>query len=401
MKWLKSLFRWLASLLVLAAMATAIFMAFQPKPVAVDVVQVESGPMKVTVNEDGKTRIRERYVVSTPLVGRLLRVDVEPGDPVQRNGERIAVLTPRDPELLDSRELKQAEMRVKAREAALSRATPNVERAKAELEYAESDLGRIRKIAESRAVTRDEVDQAKREYRVAQQDYRSAVFSEVIVKYELELAKAALIRTQGGSDDLSDFNIFSPIDGCVLRVLQESATIVDAGTPLMEVGDPHDLEVVVDVLSTDAVKIRPGASAILERWGGDLPLMGKVRLVEPSAFTKISSLGVEEQRVNVIIDLVADASQEQTLGDGFRVEARIVIWEADDVLKLPNGALFREGDSWSVFLVQDDVALLRAVQIGKQNERETQVVAGLDAGVELILHPGDKIFDGTKIVRRQ
>jgi HlyD family secretion protein len=196
---------------------------------------------------------------------------------------------------------------------------------------------------------------------------------------------------------MSDFEIFSPIHGRVLRLLQESATIVNPGTPLIEVGDLTDLEVVVDVLSTDAVKVASGGAVLLERWGGELPLQGKVRLVEPSAFTKVSALGVEEQRVNVIIDLVDALEERESLGDGYRVEARIVVWEAPDVIRIPSGALFREGDRWATFVVEGDQASLRYVTIGKQNDTEAQVLEGLEVGESVILHPSDKIDGGGKV----
>ena len=393
--------RWLFFLAVVAGIAAAIFFAVQPKPVPVDLATISRGPMQVTVNEDGKTRIRDRYVVSTPLSGRLLRIEIDPGDPVKLATTRLAVITPRDPGLLDTRELRQAEMRVKAEEAALAQATPAVERAKAALNFAESDLARTRKNVPSRAVTLEEFDRAKMEYRVRQEDYRSAVFAERIARYEWELAKAALIRTRSDDrDNVSDFEIFSPIHGRVLRVFQESSTVVSAGTSLLEVGDPTDLEVVVDVLSSDAVKVSAGAPVLLERWGGDAPLHGKVRLVEPSAFTKISSLGVEEQRVNVIID-IEDASEKRgSLGDGFRVEARIVIWENDDVVKVSHGALFRDMNEWSAFVVQDNVATLRRLTIGQQNELEAEVLEGLAPDDQVILHPGNKIKEGMEIIPR-
>ena len=402
MKMLRSFLRWLIIVLVVGGIVAAIYVSMQPKPIHVDVAEIARGPMVVTVNEDGRTRIKERYVVSAPLTGRLLRVELEPGDLVLQGSTRLVSIAPRDPELLDSRELQRAEMLVKAREAALVQTKPALERAKAAIEYAEIDLKRLKQLVPQRIASPDDLDKAKMKHRVCEEDYRSAVYAQHIAKYELELAKAALTRTQSNDErDFSDFEIFSPIHGRVLRVLQESTTVVNPGTPLIEVGDPSDLEVVVDVLSSDAVKIKSGAAALLERWGGEKPLHGEVRLVEPSAFTKISALGVEEQRVNVIIDLVDPAEAREALGDGFRVEARIVVWEQPEVVKIPSGALFRDGDSWATFVLEgDDRARLRRVDIGQHNDTEAHIVAGLAPGEKVILHPSDKIEDGTRIVIR-
>jgi HlyD family secretion protein len=401
MKMIRKLLRWCVALVILGGLSGAVYYALQPKPVSVDLAKLSRGSLQVSVQEDGKTRIRERYIVSAPLSGRLLRVELEPGDPIVRASSLLAAITPRAPEMLDARELRQAEMRVKAEQAALAQARPAVESARAALNFAESTLGRIREVGQKGAVTQNELDRAETDYRMRQEDYRSAVFAERISKYELELAKSALIHTSGEDvDNGSDLEIFSPIDGRVLRLLQESATIVTPGTPLLEIGDPTDLEVQVDVLSSDAVKIHPGANAFLERWGGDQPLKGQVRLVEPSAYTKVSALGVEEQRVNVIIDLVDPPETRQTLGDLFRVEARIVVWEGDDILKVPTGALFRNGDQWAVFVVASTVAQLRQVELGHQNDTEAEAIDGLSPDDTVILHPGDKIQDGTEIVAR-
>ena len=396
----KSIVRWFIVALGVAAVTAVIYVALQPKPIPVDVAEVTRGAMMVTVDEDGQTRIKERYVVSAPLSGRLLRVELDPGDQVVQDSTRLAAIAPRDPELLDARELNRAEAQVKANEAALAKANPSVKRAQAALLYAQSDIERMRQLVPKRAVSQDQVDRARRELRVCEEDYRAAVYAERIAKFELELARAALIRTKSEDDDFSDFEIFSPIHGVVLRVLQESATVVDPGTPLIEVGDPLDLEVIVDVLSSDAVKIDSGDPVLLERWGGEQTLQGKVRRVEPSAFTKISALGVEEQRVYVVIDLVDPVEKRGTLGDGFRVEARIVIWEQDDVMLVPGGALFRIGDDWAAFVLQDSRAELRRLTLGQANDAAAEVLEGLSPGETVILHPSDKIQDATQVVVR-
>ena len=378
--------------------------AFRPRPVDVDLAPVVRGPLRVTVDEDGKTRIKERYVVSSPLAGRLLRIDLEPGDAVTRGSSLLAVLEPRDPSLLDARELASAQARVRAQEAALDRARAEVERTRAAMEFAESDLARARQAAERKVISKEELERTILFDRQSQESFRAARFAEDMTRYELELAQAALLVAQGKDADNtqdSHFEINSPITGRVLRVFQESATVVNAGAELLEVGDPTDLEVEVDVLSSDAVKIRPNARVVLEQWGGSEPLEGKVLLVEPSAFTKISALGVEEQRVNVIIELVTPAKDRGSLGDAFRVEARIVIWEGDQILKVPTSALFRTGQQWTVFVTNSNRVLLRPVEIGQRNDLEAQVLSGLSEGDRVVMHPSDKLQDGVRIEERQ
>ena len=390
-------------LFVTLVLVALLYVAFRPTPVDVDLATVTRGSLQVTVDEDGKTRIRERYIVSSPLAGRLLRIEMKPGDTVRRGDSLLATMQPRDPELLDARELASSEARVKAQEAALQRAQPVLESARVALEFAESELGRAREIAREKGISDQELDRAESNYRLRSEEFRAAKFSERITEFELELARAALLRTNPeneGKENNHQFEIHSPINGRVLRVLQESATVVTAGAQLLELGDPSDLEIEVDVLSSDAVKIQPGARVLLEQWGGDQPLEGVVRLVEPSAFTKVSALGVEEQRVNIIVDFVDPPDMRETLGDGFRVEARIVIWEAADVLKIPMSALFRIDEQWAVFVVKGDRARIRRVVIGQQNGLEAQVLTGLEFSEQAVLHPSDKLGDGSKVAPR-
>lgn len=384
------------------AIIGAIILAFRPQPVEVELAEATVGPMMVTVEEEGRTRIRERYIISAPLDGRLRRIELEPGDPVVANQTLIAVIDPIPPSLLDIRSQAAAEARVSAAEAALQRAEAMYERAKGMAELAQSNLDRMVEASERDAASVQELDEAATELHVAQQDLRSADFSRDVARYELELAQSALLTTKRQEDAEGDgaFEVLAPITGHVLRVVQESAQPITAGTPLVEVGDPSDLEVVVDVLSQDAARIRPGMEAMLEQWGGGPPLEGVVRVVEPAGFTKISALGVEEQRVNVIIDLVTPFEMRRTLGDEFRVEARIIVWNSDDVLKIPSGALFHQGDDWAVFVNNDGRAELREVEVGRANGLETQIRSGLEAGDEVVLHPGDRIDDGVRIEKR-
>jgi HlyD family secretion protein len=387
-------------LAVLLALVAGLVYAFLPRPVPVDGVTLSRGQLQVTVNEDGRTRIRERYLISTPLGGRLLRVELHPGDVVAAGKTLLTAIEPTDPELLDPRTRAQAEARVKSADAACKQAVPLLERARTAWEFAQTELERAKRLYQEKTLSHQELDNAEQKERTTAAELKSAQFARQIADYELELATAALLRTNpSGSKDTDSwqFPIISPISGRVLRVFQESSAVVSAGARLLELGDPTDLEVEIDVLSADAVKIKPGAKVFLEHWGGDAPLLGRVRLVEPSGFLKISALGVEEQRVNVIVDFAEPVEKRPTLGDAFRVEARIVIWQGDDVLKLPVGALFREGDDWAVFVVTDGRAKLRRVKIGQRNDLEAEVTDGLAPETKVIVHPSDKVRDGGSV----
>jgi HlyD family secretion protein len=404
-KWLR---RGIA-LAIAAGIVALIVVALLPKPVGVDLAAVQRGPLRVTVDEDGQTRIRERYVVSTPLSGRLLRIGLDVGDPVEAGETVLARIQPTDPELLDPRAVAQAQARVKSAQARLAQAQTQLDKATVSYEYEESEFARASRLAERGAITPSELEERRLSMNAAEHDVESARFAVNIAKFEVELEEAALLRTQNSSDSAGgngdededgQFLIRAPISGRVLKLFQESATIATPGLELVEVGDPLDLEVMVDVLSSDAVRIEPGAAALLEQWGGAEPLSAVVRLVEPSGFTKISALGVEEQRVNVILDLEDPPEQRSTLGDGFRVEARIVVWEQPDVLKVPTSALFRSEGEWAVFVVEEEQARLRPIKIGRQNDLEAQVLSGLEEGEQIVTHPGDKLGEGVAVFVR-
>ncbi len=432
-----------------AGVIGAIVYGLRPAPVEADLARVTRGLIRETVDQDGKTRIRERYIVSAPLAGSLMRIKLDPGDEVIVGETILASIEPRDPELLDARAVLQAEANVRAAESKLKQATPLLEEAIAAQEFAESELERVRsaRSANPTAVSASQVENALMDYRMRSAVVRSARHAADIAQFELDQARAALLRSrpqgdgqdeapgdgeasadlnvgettgeaidhvsqEGGANEAPaataaaapagnfHFEIPSPITGRVLRVFQESGGVVQAGANLLELGDLSDLEVEIDVLSREAVKIRADAPVLLEHWGGDKPLNGRVRLVEPSAFTKISTLGVEEQRVNVIVDLIDPPSQREALGDGFRVEARIVVAQADDVLKTPTSSLFRVGERWAVFRVVDGVARQAEVTIGLENGLEAEVVEGLAEGDIVVTHPGDNVVDGAKVVSR-
>ncbi len=395
-------------LLLLAALVAGAVYTFQPSPVPVDVAMVVRGPLEVTIDEDGKTRIKEKYIVSTPVGGRLQRIELREGDPVQSGETILAMIQPSNPDLLDARSLAQAKARVRASEAAVNRAKSRCDKTKVERDQADKDLQRAQQLIESRAISPSEFEKTQAEFRSINELLRSAEFDKEIALFELDLARAALVHVQpdgptGYSEESGPifFEIRSPINGVVLRVLQESSTIVSPGTPIVELGDHRDLEIVVDVLSNDAVKISPGTQVRLEQWGGTTALRGTVRLIEPSAFEKVSALGVEEQRVNVIVDFDESSPQDAPLGDGYRVEARMVVWSADDVVKVPTSALFRDRNQWAAFVVENGRVVLTPVTIGHRNDREAEVVDGLATGDTVVLHPGDNLADGAQIVARE
>jgi len=385
------------------AVVAAILYALWPKPVPVDFDSVARGPMEVTVDEEGKTRIKERYVVSAPLAGRLRRIELKAGDRVEAGKTVVAVIEPGDPALLDVRSRAEAVARVKAAQAAAAQAGPHLERAKAALEFAQSDHRRVRQLRERGGSTQQDLDNAELLVRTRGEELKAAQFAEQIANYEFELARAALLRSRPDGETSSEptnFEIRSPIDGRVLHVLVESAGVVSPGTGLITLGDPRDLEVEIDVLSSDSVAIKPGAPVRFEHWGGEHPLLGNVRLVEPAGFTKISALGVEEQRVWVLADFVDPPADREALGDGYRVEARIVVWQRNDVLKAPASALFRQGEQWAVFRATGGRAHLTHVEIGRNNGIDAEVLDGLADGDVVIAHPSDKVVEGVGVRQR-
>jgi HlyD family secretion protein len=390
--------RWLMVALLVAAVAAV---ALWPEPVPVDVMPSTRGPLAVTVDDEGETRVRHRYVVSAPLSGRVLRLELEPGDPVARGKTVVARLRADAPALIDDRTRAEAEAAVATARAALGRAEAELRRATAAVELARSDLRRQRELSASQLTTSQAVDAAESNARVTEEGVRSAEFAVAAARSQFDQASARLMAPtlDAGGRVLT---LTAPVDGVVLRRVRESESAVMAGEPLIEIGNPvADLEIVSDLLSTDAVRVKPGARVRVEQWGGDRTLAATVRRVEPSGFTKISALGVEEQRVNVVMDFNDPADAWAALGDGYRVEVRIVIWEAADVVKVPTSALVREGDTWAVFVVDGDRIRKTAVVVGQRNSEEAEIRSGLDAGRPVVVHPSDRVGDGVLVeVRR-
>lgn len=387
--------------LVFLGLAVAITMAFIPKPIEVETALATEGPLRVSVQEDGKTRIREKYTVSAPVVGRLSRIELEAGDEVCASDNLIAVILPAEPTMLDARSKALAEARVKQAKAAVQRSAVNSEQARLALELSKANFERIQNLRDSKAVSQTEFDTVRSEFLSRTQAIKTSQFDQEIAKYELNMAQTALMKFN--ADDVESatdpFRIFAPVAGRVLRVFQESSTVVNVGAPLMEIGDPSNLEIEVDVLSTDAVKIQPGSKLTIVHWGGASPLNATVRVIEPAAFTKISSLGVEEQRVNVIADFDEPIDRIERLGDGYRVEANITVMEVSNVLSVPNSALFRHQKEWHVFVVVDGIAQMKPVTTGVQNDTHTQIESGIAPLDEVILYPSDTVVAGCKVVK--
>jgi len=385
-------------LLLAVATVAALLWGFWPAPLLVDAAVVKAAPLRVTVEEEGQTRVKDRFVLSAPVAGFLQRIQLDVGDGVEQ-GQVLAILEPLRPEVLDPRSRARAEAQVAAAEAALHAAEQQAAAAAAEAKYARAELQRKRKLQADALVSAGELDAAETRARQAGAEQRSADFAVEVARFELEAAQTALQYSITGNGETAreTVKLRAPVSSRVLQLHRESEGVVATGEPLLEIGDPQALEVAVDVLSADAVRIRPGTPVEFHRWGGDLPLEGVVRRIEPTGFTKVSALGVEEQRVWVIADLTTPQEQWQQLGDGYRVEAHFILWEAQDVLQVPASALFRHADGWAVFAVVSGRARLTAVGTGRNNGLVTQILSGLGEGDTVIVHPDDRIGDGVRV----
>ncbi len=389
--------------LVLAVLV-AVAILLRPQPVPVDIVTATRGDIVVSVSEEGETRVKEVFVVSAPVPGLMRRIEVHAGDPVEAGKTVVAQIEPSDPSFLDARSMAEAEAAVRAAQANLRFALAAVERADAELDFADAELLRFERLAERQSISANELEAARRRARIAAAAVEEAKAGLRARSSELEMTKARLMEPAAAraqrAKDADYVSVYSPVSGCVLRVVNESETVVAAGTPLIEVGDSRQLEVIVDLLSTEAVRVEPGQRVLVEAWGGAEPLEGVVHRVEPYGFTKVSALGVEEKRVRVLIELTDPPEKWERLGHGFRVQPRIVLAESKGVLKLPRSALFRDGDRWAVFTMEDDLARRRRVELGLQNSLEAEIVGGLEEGERVVLQPGDRVSDGALIAER-
>jgi HlyD family secretion protein len=380
--------RWLpyAGAIVLVALIIA---GLWPQPAPVETALASRGTLRATVNEEGKTRIKQRYMVSAPVTGQLRRIPFKAGADVQAGQTVLAVIDPLSHAMLDARARALAE-------ASRDTAAANLDKSRATHTFTASELRRFERLYKEKTVSIQELEAAQmREASAAKEEVAS---QSALRQAEAELAEFAS-SDAGTSTVRAPTEVKAPVSGRVLRVFEENARVVTLGTPLLEIGDPADLEVVIEVLSRDGAAISPGTLVELEQWGapGASDLQARVRLVEPAAFTKVSALGVEEQRVNVVADLLTPPDQRRNVGDSFRVEARIIVWQTDQALKVPAGALFRRGDQWAAFVVSDGRAELRLVKVGRSSSTETQILEGLKEGEQVILYPDSRVHAGQRV----
>jgi HlyD family secretion protein len=380
----------LAVLTVIALAGVAVW----PSPVRVEIGTVARGPLVATIDEEGQTRVRDRFVVSSPVAGRVMRVELEPGDSVDR-GAIVARVRAGAPALLDARTRAEAQAAVETARASVGQARADEQHARAELAQAQRELMRTRELADASLVAKQDLEARESAARMAEEGVNAAVFAVQAATSELQRAQARL--TSSDVDTRTVVAVAAPVSGVVLKRIRESETVVPAGEALLEIGDPARLEIVADLLSTDAVRVARGARATIEQWGGQETLDAKVRRIEPAGFTKVSALGVEEQRVNVILDFTDPVAAWRGLGDAYRVEVRIVTWEAREALQVPTSALFRVGSEWAVYRLDNDRVRRTVVTLGHQTGQQAEVIAGLTVRDRVVLHPGDTLEDGVRI----
>jgi HlyD family secretion protein len=390
------------SLAGVALLGGLAYVAFREDPVPVDLIEVISAPMQVTIDADGKTRIRDLFEVAAPIAGTALRAPVAVGDPVVAGETVVARVEPATPTLLDARSRAQAEAAVAEAEAALEVARTDLTRAEEEEVFARMQFERTQTLVERGVSTITQLETATQVLAVAEAAVASARSRIAMAEGTRDRAQAALVGPEGGAGDAACcVDLTAPAGGVVLSIATISEHPVQAGAPLVTVGDPAELEIVADLLSSDAVRIAPGTRAIVERWGGPDALEAVLTRIEPAAETRVSALGIEEQRVDVIFDIVTPAEDRPGLGHGFSVFLRVVEWEEESVLQVPLGALFRRGDGWAVYVVADAVVEERAVTLGRRGARMAQVLEGLEAGERIVTHPSEAVADGVTVVDRR
>jgi HlyD family secretion protein len=392
---IRRLLPWLLGLGILAIIGWGL----SPKPIEIETGVVARSPLTVRVSEEGKTRIRNRYIVAAPVAGKMRRVPLKPGDEVKAGETLLTEIEPMATPLLDPRARVQAEAVVSMKEAARKQAAQTLDAQQAALKMAEADRDRIRAVQRAGTVSDSDRDRAEGDASIKASQVRASEFALQVLDYELAQARAALERPDASSAG-NLVEVKSPVSGRVLKVMQESEMVVTPGVSILEIGDPADLEIEAEILSRDAVTIHPGDAVSIEQWGGDPPLNGRVRRVEPAGFTKISALGVEEQRVIVLSDLIDPPPAAKSLGDRFRVEVRVAVWHSDDVPVVPSGALFREGNAWKTFVFKEGKAKLVSIEAGHTDGRTTEVLSGLSPGDEVLLHPPDTVKADTSVRKR-
>ena len=377
---------------------------FWPQPVFVEAIEAKRAPLTITIEEEGRTRVVDRYVISAPVDGVACRQHLDVGDEVKQ-GQVLLGITPLESQALDPRRRAQTKAQVAAAESALHAAEEQAEAAEAAAKLSVIEHKRLLPLVEKGVISTDAFDKAATQVQTTSAAKRAAIFQVEVARYELQAAKTVLEYTAADrlaakGEPAERLPVVSPVTGRVLKVVRECEGPVRTGDMLLEVGDPTVLEVEVDVLSADAVKIKPGMKVQFDRWGGEQPLEGIVRIIEPVGFTKISALGVEEQRVLIISDFTSPAEQWQRMGDGYRVEAHFILWHEDDVLQIPASSLFRYQQGWAVFVVENHHAKRQVVTVGQRNGLVAQILEGVSEGEEVVNHPSDDVEDGVRVTER-
>lgn len=368
---------------------------FLPSPIPVSVEDAHIAPLEMTIEEEGKTRVIDRYTISAPVTGYVMRLEYEVGDSIKAGDELFGIQPV--PDLIGARQREVAEAQLEAARARLSQARQQLSLAQEEKKQADIEKRRLADLFNDGIGSRQALDNAELAAKRAETQQSSAEFSVKVAEYEIQAAESALKAFQSarGQERIS---ITAPVEGRLLKIFQKSEGTVQAGTPLLEIGDPRSLELEVDLLSTDAVKLIKGTQVRIKRWGSDQILGGLVKLVEPAGYTRISALGVEEQRVPVIVEITSSYEEWRVLGDGFRIVAEFVIWQGEEVLQVPSSSLFRTEDAeWALFVVEGGESKLRRVEIGQQSGLYTQIVTGLESGEQVITHPDERIEDGIRV----
>lgn len=395
LNWVK---RILAALAVLAVLAGLVY-ALRPQPVAVDLATIDRGPMEVTIDEEGIARIRDVFRVSAPITGRVERLPVHVGDSVAANQTVVAAIHPVQPSFLDVRARRELQAAVDAAKAAVALAEAQVLAAETNARVKRADLDRAKELAARSTISVSAFEKAAADVETAEARIKEMQAALELRRSELLSAEARLIGPEAGATSDESVSVLAPTDGTVLALFNESEQVVLAGTPLLEIGHPADLEIVVHLLSSDAVRVLADSVASIDGWGGP-DLTARLHRIDPAAYTKVSALGIEEQRVDAVFEIVDPREKWERLGHAFRVMVHIPTWRSEDALRLPLGALFRRGEAWHVFKAVDGAAMLTPVGIGHRNTRFAEVTEGLAAGDAVILHPGDRVVDGVSIEAR-
>lgn len=384
---------------VAVALLAGLAYGFYPAPLKVDIAAATRGPLRVTVEQEGRTRVVDRYVVAAPVAGYARRIRFDVGSPIAA-GDTVAELEPLRAPAPDARSRAEAQARVAAAASNAGAAQQQLSAARADSALAQQELARVRAVRASGYATVADLDRATANAARTQALLHSAEFAAATAAHELAAARTALMYAAApGTRGL--VAVRAPVGGRVLKLPRKSEGPVAAGEALVEIGDPRALEVEVDLLSADAVRVHPGTRVLFERWGGGAALLGAVKRVEPAGFTKVSALGVEEQRVWVIVDITSPRQNWQSLGDGYRVEASFIVWEGSDVLQVPASALFRNGAQWAAYVVEAGRARLRQLRPGSSNGLQTEVESGIAAGERVIVHPDDRVRDGARVESRR